>query len=106
MNANSNSKNFSANANATIRSEKKNQVVNNYCTARTINEPRDLYNEKIEDYQFLQDRNVHDSARLDVNPVNGHVGCLGCEHQKPTCPTKTGFAYPEHVGVESRLFGL
>ena len=82
------------------------QSKNNYCTYRTINQPRDLYNEKIEEYLFLQDAYVHDTARLDVNPVNGHVGCLGCDHQRPTCPTQSGFAYPEHVGVESKLLGL
>ena len=86
--------------------QNKMQAKNNYCTFRTINEPRDLYNESIENYQFLQDRYVHDSARLDVNPMNGHVGCLGCNHQKPTCPMKSGIAYPEHVGVESKLKGL
>ena len=105
-NTNTNVNNMAAHNKNVIKYENKLQSKNNYCTFRTINEPRDLYNEKIENYQFLQDRYVHDTARDDVNPMNGHVGCLGCNHQKPTCPMKSGIAYPDHVGVESKLKGL
>lgn len=106
MSMNNDSNKLSAYNKNVVNYQNKLQSKNNYCTVRSINEPRDNYNVDIENYQFLQDRYVHDSARVDVNPMNGHVGCLGCDHQKPTCPMKSGIAYPEHVGVESKLFGL
>jgi len=104
--SNNDSKNMSQYNKNVIKYQNKMQSSNNYCTFRTINEARDLYNEGIFEYQLLQDRYVHDTARLDANPMNGHVGCLGYDHQKPTCPTVSGIAYPEHVGVESKLRGL
>ena len=89
-----------------INYQNKMQAQNNYCTVRTINEPRDNYNEIIEDYIFLQDRYVNVAARKDMNNMNGNVGCLGCDHQLPTCTTQSALSYPDHVGVESKLFGL
>jgi hypothetical protein len=100
------SKNISQHNKNVINYQNKLEGHNNYCTFRTINEPRDLYNEKIEDYWFLQDRYVHDSARQDVNPVNGWQGQLGCNHQRPTVGQRSGIAYPDHVGVESKLKGI
>jgi len=85
---------------------KKNQNKNNYCTYRTINEPRDTYNEDIEGYWSLQDKFVHHNARKNIHPSSGFQGCLGCDSDKPVCPTVTGIAFPSHVGVESKLKGL
>ena len=80
----------------------------NYCTFRTINVPRDTYNTKILNYQLLQDQYVHYTARKELlgNQAQGHVGCLGCDHTKPICPTQTGHVFGEVVGTESRLKGL
>ena len=82
------------------------QNTNNYCTSRTINEPRDVYNTQWFDYGTFLPKYAHAAIRDVVHPMNGHVGCLGCNSDKPTCPQKSGLAYPSHIGVESRLKGL
>lgn len=95
-----------SNSNQNIKAKKQLQNQNNYCTYRTINEPRDTYNEDLEKYWSLQDKFVHHNARQNIHPTNGFQGCLGCNSDKPVCPTKSGIAYPSHVNVESRLKGL
>lgn len=82
------------------------QTDNNYCTYRTINEPRDTYNMDIQGYWSLQDKFVHHNARGKIDQMNGFQGCLGCASDKPVCPTVSGIAYPDHVGVDSKLRGL
>ena len=79
----------------------------NWCTYRTINVPRDTYNTKILNYSLLQDQYVHYTARKELEKSqNGHVGCLGCDHTKPVCPTQSGIVYSHRVNDESRLYGL
>jgi len=89
-----------------LNNNNKNKVDNNYCTSRTINEPRDLVNDSWYKYRMLQDTFVHDAVRQSIHPMNGFQSCLGCDSDKPVCPTKSGIAYPEHVGVDSKLRGL
>jgi hypothetical protein len=82
-------------------------VDNNYCTTRTINEPRDSYNEDWYAYRTMQDTFVHDSVRRSVNPAKGFDGsCLGCNSDMPTCPTQSGIAYDSAVSIDSKLRGL
>jgi hypothetical protein len=79
---------------------------NPYCTARTINEPRDSYNQGIFQYRTMQDAYVHHSAMKQFDTKSGFQGCLGCNDDKPVCPTKSGISYPSHVNTETKLRGL
>jgi hypothetical protein len=87
---------------------KYNQQFNNYCAARTINEPRDVYNEEIQDFWSYQGAHVHQAARLRADQMNGWVGCMrgNCGDSKPVCATISAIGIPEHVGIESKLRGL
>jgi hypothetical protein len=82
------------------------KVHNPYCTARTINEPRDSYNQGIFDYRTLQDAYVHHTAQKQFHKSSGYQGCLGCDGDKPVCPTQSGIAFPSHVNTETKLRGL
>lgn len=83
-----------------------NGTQNPYCTARTINEPRDSYNQGIFNYRTLQDAYVHHTASQHFHEVSGFQGCLGCDSDRPVCPTQSGILYPSHVNTETKLRGL
>lgn len=79
---------------------------NPYCTMRTINAPRDLYNQRYADYWNFLDKYIHPSVQRNAHPMNGFPGCLGHESQQPICPSKNLIVYPHHVSTDSKLRGL
>jgi hypothetical protein len=90
-----------------VENKKEEDNNTNYCTFRTINVPRDSYNDQIMNYQLLQDAYVHETARKELDKsVNGHVGCLGCSHTLPICPTESGINFSQRVNDESKLLGI